>query len=50
MKSNKPTYKKQRDYYAITLPNGEIKYVRDRIKYRNKISQNKISVLCCERR
>lgn len=36
MKSNHPTRKKQRDYYAITLPNGKVKYVRDRIDFRNK--------------
>ncbi|WP_277293609.1 hypothetical protein [Veillonella montpellierensis] len=36
MKSKQPTWQKQRDYYPITLSNGKIKYVRDRIKYRNK--------------
>lgn len=36
MKSKQPAWKKQRDYYAITLPNGKIKYVRDRIDFRNK--------------
>ena len=47
MKNNQPTWKKQRDYYAITLPNGKVKYVRDRIDFRNKnnAKQNSWSML-----
>ena len=47
MKSNHPTRKKQRDYYAITLPNGKVKYVRDRIDFRNNnnAKQNSWSML-----
>ena len=36
MKNNQPDWKNQRHYNDITLHNGKVKYVRDRIDFKNK--------------
>lgn len=50
MQTNQSCSQQKRKYFPIELPNGKIKYVRDRISFREKHKLNTTLNLCSERR
>lgn len=50
MQTNQNYSQQNRKYFPIELPNGKIKYVRDRTSFREKHKFNTTLNLCCVRR
>lgn len=50
MQTNPNHSRQKRKYFPIELPNGKIKYVRDRTRFREKHKLNITLNLCSERR
>lgn len=49
MQTNPNHSQQKRKYFPIELPNGKIKYVRDRTRFREKHKLNITLNLCSER-